>query len=219
VNSILSRVPWAGLVIAVATLILLFLFTGSVVLPVKALVLNILSLSATYGAMVWVFQQGHLSGLLGFTATGYIAANMPILMFCLAFGLSMDYEIFLLSRVREEWLRSDRGTAANTHAVAMGVARTGRIFTASALLMAIVFVAFSFSHVSFMQLFGVGLTLAVLADATVIRLGLAPALMRLLGRANWWAPAPLAALHRRVGLEEESPGSPEPTPVLAHSGV
>jgi RND superfamily putative drug exporter len=219
VHSILTRLPWAGLLIAVATLILLFLFTGSVLIPVKALMLNVLSLSATYGAMVWIFQQGHLSNLLGFTATGYIAANMPILMFCLAFGLSMDYEIFLLSRIREEWLNSDRGRDANTHAVAMGVARTGRIFTAAAMLVAIVFVAFSFGHVSFMQLFGVGLTLAVLVDATVIRLGMVPALMRLLGTANWWAPKPLAALHRRIGLEEAPVQQPRSHVELAHSGA
>ncbi|NUS43715.1 MAG: MMPL family transporter [Mycobacteriaceae bacterium] len=215
--SISKRMPLALGLIALATLVVLFLFTGSVILPVKALLLNVLSLAATYGAMVWVFQDGHLSGLLGFTSVGYINAFMPMLMFLLAFGMSMDYEVFLLSRIREEWLASDRSTAANTHAVALGVARTGRIFTAAAVLMAIVFVAVASSKVSFMQLFGIGLALAVLSDATVIRMFLAPALMRLLGTANWWAPKPLAALHRRIGLEEDVPvraAAPEPpTPV------
>ncbi|MBL1078321.1 MMPL family transporter [Nocardia sp. 2] len=197
-----DRLPIALAIVVLSSLVLLFLFTGSLVLPVKALLLNLLSLTATYGAMVWVFQQGHLSGLLGFTATGYLNANMPPLMFCLAFGMSMDYEVFLLSRIREEWLASDRSAGANTHAVAMGVARTGRIFTAAAALMAVVFLAIATSAVSSMQMFGIGLALAVVADATIIRLCLAPALMRLMSTGNWWLPGPLAALHRRVGLTE-----------------
>jgi RND superfamily putative drug exporter len=203
-----SKLPLAFGLIALATFIVLFLFTGSVVVPIKALVLNMLSLSATFGAMVWVFQEGHLSGLLGFTPTGYLVANMVILMFCLAFGMSMDYEVFLLSRIREEWVNSDRTDAANRRAVSLGLARTGRIVTAAAALMAIVFAAMVGSKVAFMQLFGLGLTLAVLADATLVRGILVPAFMRLMGRRNWWAPAPLVRLHDRFGLSEVEPPSP-----------
>ncbi|MBH0779095.1 MMPL family transporter [Nocardia bovistercoris] len=205
-DSLGARMPLALTLIALATFVVLFLFTGSVVLPIKALVLNTLSLAAAFGAMVWIFQEGHLSGLLGFTAVGHIVPTMPILMFCLAFGLSMDYEVFLLSRIREEWLV----TRDNNRAVAIGLARTGRIFTAAALLMAIVLGAMITSKVSFMQMMGLGLTLTVLADATLIRGLLAPALMRLLGPLNWWAPAPLARLHARIGLSEESEPTPEP---------
>ncbi len=198
-DSLGAKLPLAAALIAIAMFVLLFLFTGSVVLPIKALVLNTLSLSAAFGAMVWVFQDGHLSGLLGFTATGYLVANMPILMFCLAFGLSMDYEVFLLSRIREEWLAS----GDNAHAVAVGVTRTGPIVTAAAVLMAIVLGGLTFSRVSFMQLFGLGLAVTVLVDATLIRCLLMPATMRLLGRFNWWSPAPLRRLHDRVGLTEK----------------
>ncbi|NNH75540.1 MMPL family transporter [Nocardia uniformis] len=201
--TVVDRLPVAIALIAVITLILLFLFTGSVVLPLKALLLNLFSVTATFGAMIWIFQDGHLSSVLGFTPTGTIDLFMPILMFCLAFGVSMDYEVFLLSRVREEWLASDRGRDANTRSVAMGVARTGRIFTAAASLMAVVLLAVATSEVAAMKLFGIGLALAVIADATVIRGLLAPALMRLMSTGNWWAPKPLAALHKRIGLEEE----------------
>ncbi|GAB2521581.1 MMPL family transporter [Nocardia heshunensis] len=204
-DSVISRIPLAAGLIAIITLILLFLFTGSVVLPVKALLLNMLSLTATFGAMIWIFEQGHLSRLLGFTSTGSLDLFMPILMFCLAFGMSMDYEVFLLSRIREEWLASDRGREANTRSVALGVARTGRIFTAAAGLMAVVLLAVATSEVAPMKLFGIGLALAVVSDATIIRGLLAPALMRLMSTGNWWAPKPLAALHKRIGLEESAP--------------
>jgi RND superfamily putative drug exporter len=200
-----AKLPLALGLIALATFIVLFLFTGSVVLPLKALVLNMLSLTATFGAMVWVFQEGHLSSLLGFTPTGYLVANMVILMFCLAFGMSMDYEVFLLSRIREAWVHSDHTDAANEQAVALGLARTGRIVTAAAALMSIVFAAMIGSKVAFMQLFGLGLTLAVLADATLVRAILVPAFMRLMGHRNWWAPKPLARLHDRFGLTEAEP--------------
>ncbi|MFW0784479.1 MMPL family transporter [Gordonia sp. CPCC 206044] len=202
VDAIYAHLPWVLAAIAVATFILLFLFTGSVVLPLKALVLNVLSLSATFGAMVWFFQDGHLDGL-GTTATGYLVATIPVLMFCIAFGLSMDYEVFLLGRIREEWLASDRSRDGSDHAVAVGLARTGRVVTAAALLMSIVFAGIAASEVSFMRMFGVGLTLAVLMDATLIRMLLVPAFMRLAGRANWWAPGPLRRLHDRFGLSEE----------------
>ncbi|WP_245717602.1 MMPL family transporter [Nocardia jejuensis] len=201
-HAIGAKLPIAAAWIVLAMFIVLFLFTGSVVLPVKALLMNFLSLTAAFGAMVWVFQDGHLAGLLGFTPTGYLVANVPIMMFCLAFGMSMDYEVFLLSRIREEWLASGGTTADNTHAVAMGVARTGRIFTAAAVLMAIVLGALTFSRLSFIQLMGLGLAITVLADATLVRCLLVPSLMRLMGRWNWWAPRPLRILHDRIGLSE-----------------
>lgn len=202
VNSIIDHLPEVFVVIVVTTFILLFLLTGSVLLPVKALLLNVLSLTATFGAMVWIFQDGNLGGL-GSSTTGTLIANMPVLMFCIAFGLSMDYEVFLLSRIREEWLKSGRTRADNDHAVAYGLARTGRVVTAAALLMAIVFAGIAFSQVSFMRMFGVGLALAVLMDATLIRMFLVPAFMKIAGRANWWAPEPLRKFHERFGLSEE----------------
>ncbi|GAC58243.1 hypothetical protein GOHSU_35_00380 [Gordonia hirsuta DSM 44140 = NBRC 16056] len=202
VDAIYRYLPWVLLIIAVATYVLLFLFTGSVVLPLKALVMNVLSLTATFGAMVWIFQEGHLGGL-GTTPIGLLVATMPVLMFCIAFGLSMDYEVFLLGRIREEWLKSGQGRDDNDRAVAIGLARTGRVVTAAALLMAIVFAGIAASQVSFMRMFGVGLALAVLMDATLIRMMLVPAFMRLAGRWNWWAPAPLRRLHDRIGLTEE----------------
>ena len=163
--------------------------------------LNVLSLSATFGAMVWVFQDGHLSSVIDFTTTGSIAATTPILMFCVAFGLSMDYEVFLLSRIKEE---HDR-TGDNVSSVALGLERTGRIVTAAALLISVVFIAFATSQVSFIKLFGVGLTLAVLLDAFIIRGTLVPAFMRLAGEANWWAPPFLRRLHDRFGISEHVP--------------
>lgn len=194
-----SRLPWAIGIIAVATFILLFLFTGSVVLPLKALVTNTLSLSATFGAMVWVFQEGHLSQWLGnFTVTGELDTSMPILMFCIAFGLSMDYEVFLLSRIKEEYDR----TGDNAAAVALGLQRTGRLVTSAAGLMAIVFIAFATSGVTIIKMLGVGVALAVLVDATIVRGLLVPAFMRIAGDANWWAPAPLRRLHDRIGISE-----------------
>jgi putative drug exporter of the RND superfamily len=171
---------------------------GSVLVPLKALVLNLLSLTATFGAMVWIFQDGHLSGFLDFTPTGSIDSTMPILMFCIAFGLSMDYEVFLLSRIKEE---HDAGHD-NVTSVAVGLERTGRIVTAAALLISVVFLAFATSQVSFIKLFGIGLTLAVLMDAFVIRGTLVPAFMRLAGEANWWAPRWMRWIHDRVGISE-----------------
>jgi putative drug exporter of the RND superfamily len=199
-DSLFGRMPLAALWIAVATFVLLFLMFGSVVVPAKALVLNVLSLTATFGAMVWIFQEGHLSGLLGFTPTGSLAATMPILMFCVAFGLSMDYEVFLLSRIKEE---HDR-THDNTASVAIGLERTGRIVTAAAVLISVVFIAFSTSGVSFIKLFGIGLALAVLMDAFVIRATLVPAFMRLAGEFNWWAPRPMRRFYERFGIAEHS---------------
>jgi RND superfamily putative drug exporter len=202
VASITSRLPLVLGVIVVITFVVLFLITGSVVLPLKALVLNVLSLTATFGALVWVFQDGHL-GALGTTATGTLVANLPVLMFCIAFGLSMDYEVFLLSRIREYWLDHGRTGHDSDESVALGLARTGRVVTAAALLMTISFAALITSQVSFVKMLGLGLAIAVLVDATLVRMLLLPALMRLLGRLNWWAPAPLTRLHQRIGLAEE----------------
>lgn len=199
--SLSSRLPLAIGIIALATFLLLFLMTGSLLVPAKALTLNVLSLSATFGSLVWVFQEGHLSGLLDFTPTGTISIFTPVLLFCIAFGLSMDYEVFLLSRIKEEY---DLG-ADNEDAVAIGLERTGRIVTAAALLLALVFVAFATAEVTVVKVFGVGLALAVLVDAFLIRATLVPAFMRLAGRANWWAPRPLRRFHLRWGIFEDEP--------------
>ncbi len=205
VDAIVSRLPIVLGSIAVIMLVLLFLLTGSVVLPLKALVLNILSLTAAFGAIVWIFQDGNLDAF-GTTSTGTLVANVPVLLFCIAFGLSMDYEVFLVSRIREFWLASpQRGVADNDESVALGVAHTGRVITAAALIMAISFAALIAAHVSFMRMFGLGLALAVLADATLVRLVLVPAFMHVLGRWNWWAPKPLAWMHQRVGIREGGP--------------
>jgi RND superfamily putative drug exporter len=197
-DAVLDRLPLALGLIAVVTFVLLFLMFGSLVIPAKALVLNILSLTATFGAMVWIFQDGNLSGLLDFTATGTLAIVMPVLMFCVAFGLSMDYEVFLLSRIKEEYDR----TGDNERSVALGLERTGRIVTAAALLIAVVFISIATARVSFIKLFGIGLALAVLMDAFLVRATLVPAFMRLAGGANWWAPAPLRKVYERFGLQE-----------------
>ena len=201
VNGISAKLPVAILLIAVTTFLLIFLLTGSVLLPIKALVMNTLSLTAAFGAMVWIFQDGHLGGL-GTTTVGHINAAFPPLVFCIAFGLSMDYEVFVLSRIREEWTKSGRTIADNERAVAFGLARTGRIVTAAATLMAIVFIAICASQVSSMRMLGVGLAITVLVDAFLIRIILVPAAMRLMGHANWWAPAPLARWHSRWGLTD-----------------
>lgn len=203
VDAITSRLPAVLGLIAVITFGLLFLLTGSVVLPLKALVLNMLSLTAAFGALVWIFQDGHL-GALGTTSTGTLPANTPVLLFCIAFGLSMDYEVFLLSRIREYWLASRRTRADNDESVALGLARTGRVITAAALVMSISFAALFGAHVQFMRMLGLGLTLAVLVDATLVRMVLLPASMHVLGRWNWWAPKPLVWLHDRIGLRESA---------------
>ncbi len=202
-----ATLPWMALLVGVSTFVLLFLAFGSVVLPVKAIVMNVLSLSATFGVVVWIFQWGHLSGLLRFTPTGSIDPTMPILMLAIIFGLSMDYEVFLLSRIRE---RYDQ-TGDNTASVAAGLQRTGGLITSLALLLIIVVGAFSASGITFIKLMGVGMIVALLVDATVVRVLLVPATMRLLGRANWWAPGPLRRLYARYGIKEEIPG-PAPVP-------
>ena len=203
-HAITSRLPLVLGIIAAITFVLLFLLTGSLVLPLKALVLNVLSLSAAFGALVWIFQDGHL-GALGTTSTGTLVANLPVLLFCIAFGLSMDYEVFLVSRIREYWLESGQTREDNDESVALGLARTGRVVTAAALLMSISFAALIAAQVAFMRMFGLGLTIAVLVDATLVRMLLVPAFMHLMGHWNWWAPAPLARLHKRIGISESGP--------------
>jgi RND superfamily putative drug exporter len=169
--------------------------------------MNLLSLSATFGAVVLIFQDGNLSGLLDFTATGSISPAMPILMLAMLFGISMDYEVFLLSRIREQYDL----TGENTPAVAIGLQRTGGIITSAALLFVVVIGAFATSGITFIKMTGVGMVIAIVVDATVVRALLVPATMRLLGRANWWAPGPLARVHRRYGIREsDAPAAERP---------
>jgi RND superfamily putative drug exporter len=179
-----GKFPWAILFILGATYLLLLIMFRSVLLPLKAILMNVLSISATYGVLVLVFQWGYFSGPLGFTPNGFIDSTAPILLFCVLFGLSMDYEVFLLSRIREEWLR----TQNNRGAVARGLEKTGGVITNAALLFVIVAGAFTFTSLVVTKEFGVGLTVAVVVDATIIRTLLVPATMRLLGRWNWWLP-------------------------------
>jgi len=212
---IASRAPWAATWIAVATFALLFLMTGSVLIPLKALVMNVLSLGATFGALVWVFQDGHLASLLGFTAFGAIEIWAPVIIFTFAFGLSMDYEVFLLSRIKEAYDE----TGNTNDAVAHGLQRSGRIITSAAFLMLIVFLGYAAGHTLGVKEFGLALAIAVAVDATLIRCILVPATMTLLGKANWWAPAPLRRLHQRLGLHE-APAlpvalAPDPAPSSA----
>ena len=204
-SSLGSTLPWMALLTGVATFVLLFLAFGSVVLPLKAVVMNILSLCATFGVIVWVFQWGHLSGLLQFTP-GSIDPTMPILLLAIVFGLSMDYEVFLLSRIRE---RYDE-TGDNTVAVASGLQRTGGLITSLALLLIIVVGLFSASSITFLKLLGVGMIVALIVDAAVVRVLLVPATMRLLGRANWWAPRPLRRLYARYGIREAEGAESQP---------
>lgn len=213
VDAVTSRMPMVLTLIGVITLLLLFLLTGSVVLPIKAVLLNVLSLSAAFGSLVWIFQDGNL-GAFGTTSTGTLEANIPVLMFCIAFGLSMDYEVFLLARIREYWLNSDQTRADSDESVALGLARTGRVVTAAALIMSIAFAALIAAQVSFMRIFGVGLTVAVLVDATLVRMALLPAFMRVMGKWNWWAPRPLTRLHKRFGLTEGESAPAEPVAMV-----
>ena len=198
-----NRVPWAISVVVAATLILLFLMTGSIAIPIKAVVMNVLSLGASFGALVWVFQDGNLSGLLAFDPIGSIDLWLPTIIFLFAFGLSMDYEVFLLGRIKEI---HDRGVD-NDQAVSMGLQKTGRIITSAAFLIVVVFAGFAAGETLTIKQLGVGLALAVIVDATVVRSLLVPATMKLLGEWNWWAPATLRRMHNRFGLSE--PGQVE----------
>jgi RND superfamily putative drug exporter len=193
-----ERLPFAGLMVIAATLALLFLMTGSIIVPIKAVIMNVLSLGASFGALVWIFQDGHLAGLLGFDSVGALDLWMPVLILIFAFGLSMDYEVFLLSRIKE--VHDETGDS--DLAVAVGLQRSGRIITSAACLIVIVFAGFAAGEVLAIKQLGVGLAIAVLVDATIVRTFLVPATMKLLGERNWWAPAPMRRFHRRFGLHE-----------------
>jgi uncharacterized membrane protein YdfJ with MMPL/SSD domain len=195
-------------VVVATTLIILFLMTGSVVLPIKAVIMNGLGLSAMFGILVLIFQDGNLQGFLGYHSLGALDATQPILLFAVGFGLATDYGVFLLSRIKEA---RDAG-ASDADAVAMGLERTGRVVTAAALLFAVALAAFSTSEIVFVKELGVGAVLAVLIDASILRALLVPSVMQLLGPLNWWAPRPLRHLHERFGLRES--GAPAP-PALA----
>ncbi|WP_217912691.1 MMPL family transporter [Miltoncostaea marina] len=213
-DSIAAHLPWAVGLIAITTIVALFLMTGSVLLPLKAVLMNLLTLGATLGILVWVFQDGRLEGLLDYRSAGAIDLTQPILLGAMAFGLSTDYAVFLLSRIKEA---HDAG-AGTSDAVALGLQRTGRIVTAAALLFAIAIGAFATSRITLIKELGVGTALAVLIDATIIRALLVPSLMALLGRWNWWAPGPLRRLHDRIGLSEHAAGAAPAAPADAGPG-
>ncbi len=192
VDAVFLTFPWAiALILGISYVVLFFLF-GSVLLPLKAVLMNALSITAAYGALVFVFQDGNLSGLLGFEPRGFVDATLPVLLFCVLFGLSMDYEVFLLSRVRESWER----TRDNTESVADGLQRTGGIITGAAAILIVVSAGFGAADIVVVKALGVGIALAIFVDATIVRILLMPSTMRLLGRLNWWAPGPLARLAR-----------------------
>jgi RND superfamily putative drug exporter len=197
-DRLVQRLPIAALLVIIATLALLFLMTGSIVVPLKAIVMNILSLGASFGALAWIFQDGHLSGVLGFDSVGALDLWMPVLILIFAFGLSMDYEVFLLSRIKE--VHDETGD--NDLAVAVGLQRSGRIITSAAFLIVVVFTGFAAGEVLAIKQLGVGLAIAVLVDATLVRTLLVPATMKLLGERNWWAPGPLHRFYVRFGLHE-----------------
>jgi uncharacterized membrane protein YdfJ with MMPL/SSD domain len=204
-DSLTRHLPIAFAIIVIATLVILFLMTGSVVLPIKSLIMNVLNLSAVFGLLVLIFQDGRFESLLDYTSSGAIEQTMPILLFAVAFGLSTDYAVFLLSRIKEA---RDNG-ASDSESVAIGLERTGRIVTAAALLFAVAIGAFATSQIIFIKQNGVGTALAVLIDASIIRALLVPSLMELLGKWNWWAPAPLRRLYERFGISESSSPKPE----------
>ncbi|MEU7764729.1 MMPL family transporter [Nocardia sp. NPDC049190] len=205
-DSVISTLPYALAFIVPIMLVVLFLLTGSVVLPLLAVVLSALSLIATFGVLVWIFQDGHLAGLLGVASTGDLSPMVPIVLYGVAFGLAIDYQVFLLARIREEYRR----TRSNALAVTSGLERTGRIVTAAAVLISLVFLGFLASDLSFMAVFGIGLPLAVVVDATLVCGFLLPAAMELLGDWNWYLPHPLRALRERSGIEGRlpAPGTP-----------
>ncbi|MEY9862666.1 putative membrane protein YdfJ with MMPL/SSD domain [Catenulispora sp. GAS73] len=210
-HSVSSRLLWMGLIVAGLTFLFLAVAFGSVLVPIKAILMNAVSIGAAFGVVTWIFQEGHLSGFFDFTPTGYVEASQPVLMIAILFGLSMDYEVFLLSRIRERW--DDLGD--NRAAVVSGVQSTGKIITTAAALLCIVVGAFSMADVTFIKMIGVGMFVALLVDATVVRLLLVPATMRLLGSANWWAPGFLRALYGRYGVREGDARSGGPVPANA----
>ncbi|MGQ4272026.1 MMPL family transporter [Nocardiopsis changdeensis] len=227
--AIAERVPATLAVVVAAMLVLVYLLTGSVLLPLLSVLFNALSLTAMFGAVVWVFQDGNLSGLLGFTPTGFIDTALPVLMFCIAFGLSMDYGVFLLSRMREEYDR----TGDHRTAVELGLRRTGGIITAAAVALAVVLIVIGASRVTNTMMLGWGVALAVIADATVVRCLLVPSVLRMTGAATWWAPGPLRRFHRffdatlgenaaepgRAAADRRDPEGPAQTPAPGHGAA
>ena len=205
VNFILGRTPTAVGTVILITYIVLFLLTGSLVLPLKAVLTNLFSISASFGAMVWIFQEGHFSQQLGFSAQS-IDPTLPVILFSIVFGMSMDYEVLLISRIQEEYRR----TGDNQAAVAMGLEKSGRLITGAAAIMVAVFLAFGLADVVIIKAIGIALAVAVAIDATIVRILIVPSIMRILGRANWWAPRPLTALYRRIGAGESRPGAAVP---------
>ncbi len=215
VDGIVDRVPRALAFIVVVTYVVLFLLLGSIFLPFKAIIMNLLSITASFGALVWIFQDGHLQTLFRFEPVSYVVPTTPVMMFCILFGLSMDYEVLMLSRMKEEYDRS----GDNTRAVALGLERTGRVITSAALIMVALFGAALFDRSMILKSMGVGMAIAVLVDATIVRALLVPATMRLMGTVNWWAPAALKRLQARAGMAETSENAFEPTgPPLAPAG-
>ncbi|MDU0347342.1 MMPL family transporter [Actinomyces sp. MRS3W] len=197
-NSLIADLPWVGGFIVLATFVLLFLMTGSLLVPLKALIINVLSLAASLGVLAWVFQEGHLTGLLGFTPVGGVEAYVVVTAVGVGFGLAMDYEVFLLGRIKEYW---DSG-ADNDTAVAKGLQRSGRIVTSAALIMVTVFLGFVSGELLIVKEIGLALAIVVALDATLVRMLLVPATMTLLGRWNWWAPAPLKRIYERYGMNQ-----------------
>ncbi|MGI8928845.1 MAG: MMPL family transporter, partial [Candidatus Limnocylindrales bacterium] len=214
--SMRETTPWAVAATMLVSAIVLFLLFGSLVLPIKAVFMTLLSITASFGALVWIFQEGNLSELLNFEPLGYTIAGNPIIMFAVIFGLSMDYEVLLLSRVQEAYRR----TGDNTASVAEGLARTAAVITGAALIMVCVFAAFALAETITIKSIGVGMAIAVLLDATIIRIFLVPATMRLMGRWNWWAPGPLGRLANRLGFSHVEDArvdeqAPKPAPSTA----
>jgi RND superfamily putative drug exporter len=201
VNVIYRNFPIAAALILGTTYLILLLLFRSVILPLKAIVMNVMSILASYGALVWIFQDGHLSGLLRFTPQGFVEASLPVIMFCVLFGLSMDYEVFLLSRIQEEWDQ----TRDNDRSVAVGLQRSGRIISSAALIVVVVTVSFVSADVVLVKALGFGIALAVALDATIVRALLVPATMKLLGNANWWIPAWLERVLPDTHLAEHDP--------------
>ncbi len=210
-----QRIPLAVGIVIIAMGAILFLLFGSVVLPAKAIFMTLLSISASFGALVWIFQEGNLSGPLGFTAPGFTIAGNPIIMFSVLFGLSMDYEVLLLSRVQEAWRR----TGDNRAAVTEGLVKTAGVITGAAAIMVSVFAAFALAETLTIKSIGVGMAIAVFVDATIVRVLLVPATMRLLGKWNWWAPGPLARFADRVGFSHVEDEATVPTATSRRSAA
>ena len=205
-----ETIPYAIALTLGASAVILFLLFGSVVIPIKAVIMTLLSITASFGALVFIFQEGNFSNVLGFTSPGFTIAGNPIIMFSVLFGLSMDYEVLLLSRIQEAYRR----TGDNTASVAEGLAKTAGVITGAALIMVTVFSAFALAESITIKSIGVGMAIAVLIDATIVRVLLVPATMRLMGKWNWWAPGPLGRFADRLGFShvEDVPAPPTPTP-------